>query len=431
MNGITAFIDASNVYGSDEETADKLRTHTGGQLVTYGDNLLPKLPNDDGDLEFTAGDVRCLENSGLSALHTVFVREHNALASGLAALEPHLDDEKWYQGARRIVIAEMQNIIYGQWLPEVLGPNNMGDLALDHASVYNPSIDPSITNEFATAAFRFGHSMAEDFVHFHHLMTNAMDGHYRLMDNFFNTTVYENKMAAVLNGMANQQAQSNDRAVVTDVRDNLFKNVGLPGSDLVARNIQRGRDHGLAGYNDYRELQGLPRACSWDNAPNEIPSGLWTKLSKLYDEPSDIDLFTAGLAETPMPGAHVGPTFGWIIKQQFRVCIQNMNLLIPLNYQIFYSRLSSLVTGFSSLTSTATLSPSLRLKSPRSRTGSWPISSATTQALTASRTSGPMCSTSPTNPPTAAARATSCLWNSSIINNFAFSLVCTYSFSDK
>ncbi len=319
MNGITAFIDGSNVYGSDNETAARLRTFHNGQLLTSSGSLLPKIVNDEGELEFTAGDVRAMENPGLSALHTVFVREHNELAAALAAKELELDDAFWYEGARRIVIAEMQNIVYGQWLPEILGPNNMGDLALDHPSSYNSNIDPSILNEFATAAFRFGHSMAQGFVDLHNVKSNAMAGGYQLKDNFFNSTVYESRTAAILNGMANQRAQSNDRSIVTDVRDTLFKNVGFPGSDLVARNIQRGRDHGLASYNDYREIQGLPRACSWDVPPNEIPFALWNKLSELYDEPSDIDLFPAGLAETPMVGGHVGPTFGWIIKEQFRV----------------------------------------------------------------------------------------------------------------
>ena len=66
----------------------------------------------------------------------------------------------------------------------------------------------------------------------------------------------------------------------------------------------------------YREVCGMPRACSWDSPPAEIPMNLWQKLSTIYDAPSDIDLFSAGLAETPLNGAHVGPTFACIIGQQ-------------------------------------------------------------------------------------------------------------------
>ena len=60
-------------------------------------------------------------------------------------------------------------------------------------------------------------------------------------------------MEAVLNGMMGQNAESFDVNVVPDVTESLFANVGFPGSDLVARNIQRGRDHGLPGYNEFRE----------------------------------------------------------------------------------------------------------------------------------------------------------------------------------
>ena len=60
----------------------------------------------------------------------------------------------------------------------------------------------------------------------------------------------------------------------------------------------------------------MDEACSWGSSPPEIPAHLWTKLSQLYEAPSDIDLFSAGLAETRLPGAHVGRTFACIIAGQ-------------------------------------------------------------------------------------------------------------------
>ena len=60
----------------------------------------------------------------------------------------------------------------------------------------------------------------------------------------------------------------------------------------------------------------MPKACSWSSPPEEISPHLWAKFSTLYDAPSDIDLFSAGLAETLLPGAHVGPTFACIIGRQ-------------------------------------------------------------------------------------------------------------------
>ena len=54
------------------------------------------------------GDSRANEQPGLTVYHTVWVREHNRLASDLAFLNSHWDDERVYQEARRILIAELQ-----------------------------------------------------------------------------------------------------------------------------------------------------------------------------------------------------------------------------------------------------------------------------------------------------------------------------------
>ena len=96
-------------------------------------------------------------------MHTIWMREHNRVADKLAELNPSWNDETVFQEARRLVIAEYQHIIYNEWLPSVLGRKHMEEFRmLPKAEGYSTKyfdLDPSVSNEFATAGFRFGHSL--------------------------------------------------------------------------------------------------------------------------------------------------------------------------------------------------------------------------------------------------------------------------------
>ena len=87
----------------------------------------------------------------------------------------------------------------------------------------------------------------------------------------------------------------------------IFFNFGLigKGHDLVSLNVQRGRDHGLPGYNAFRKFFGLAPILSMDQRPEEIAPDTWDSFKLVYREPDDIDIFPAGLAETPLPGRYV------------------------------------------------------------------------------------------------------------------------------
>ena len=117
------------------------------------------LPEIEGVL--TAGDVRALEMPGLATMHTLWLREHNRLSSEIKVASGSLNDEEIFQIARKILIAEMQNIVYGEYLPVVLGEQAMRKYDLElpkkqkEFSTYKSNTDPSITNSFATAAYRF------------------------------------------------------------------------------------------------------------------------------------------------------------------------------------------------------------------------------------------------------------------------------------
>ena len=120
FNLITSYIDGSNIYGSDQTTVDLLREFSGGELTTSVE-YESMLPDIDGAR--LAGDVRAQEQPGLTSMHTLWMREHNRVAKEMAAENPSLSDEELFQESRRLVAAQLQNIVYDEWLPKILGSN--------------------------------------------------------------------------------------------------------------------------------------------------------------------------------------------------------------------------------------------------------------------------------------------------------------------
>lgn len=91
-------------------------------------------------------------------MHTLWVREHNRLAVGLAAENANWNDERLFQEARKIVIASLQRITYNDWLVKVLGQTYFDAFNLGATYSYADSVNPGLINSFGTAANRFGHS---------------------------------------------------------------------------------------------------------------------------------------------------------------------------------------------------------------------------------------------------------------------------------
>ena len=323
INEITAFIDASNVYGSDPNRARALRTDNGqgAKLATSAGDLLPfnlqGLPNAGGNDPnlFLAGDIRANEQVGLTAMHTLFVREHNRLVDKTRNLFPALSDEELYQTARKVVGAQMQIITYREFLPALLGPH--GQL-LDSYSGYNAAVDPTIANEVSTAAYRFGHSLLSASLP---LVNNdgSPAGDIMLKNAFFRPDILVSdpkKMDQLLMGLSTEPAQEVDTRLVDAVRNFLFGDPNHGGMDLAALNIQRGRDHGLADYNSVRLAYGLSPAHNFDDITSD--PNLAQALSDVYNDINNVDVWVAGLAEDHLPGASVGELFSASIVDQFQ-----------------------------------------------------------------------------------------------------------------
>ena len=319
INAISAFIDASNVYGSDVCRSRALRTGDDtGKLSTSGGGRF--LPYNEGGLDneggsgrpdlFLAGDTRANEQVGLTALHTLFAREHNRLAEAIASEDPDLSGHEIFELARKIVGAQMQVITYSEFLPLLLGPGAIGPYG-----GYDPEVDPSVASEFSAAAYRVGHTMLSPGLLV--IDDQGKEHSLSLIKAFFNPSlVADQGISGILRGLATQRAQEVDPLLVDEVRNLLFGAAGGTARDLAALNIQRGRDHGLPGYNVVRSAYGLPPAESFADITSD--PGMQEALGLAYEGVERVDIWTGGLAEDQVPGAMVGETFRTIIADQFR-----------------------------------------------------------------------------------------------------------------
>ncbi len=131
LNIVTSFVDASNVYGSSEETSKSLRSFVNGQLLTSnGVSLNRSYPPNNANVCsadkksfkcFESGDTRTTENLGLTGIHALFVREHNRIAQNLVKINPSWNDETLFLETRRIIAAIMQHLVFNQYVPGTIG----------------------------------------------------------------------------------------------------------------------------------------------------------------------------------------------------------------------------------------------------------------------------------------------------------------------
>ncbi|XP_041668807.1 peroxidasin isoform X3 [Cheilinus undulatus] len=339
INQLTSYIDASNVYGSSRHESEEIRDlasqrgllrqgiiqRTGKPLLPFATGPPTECMRDENESPipcFLAGDHRANEQLGLTAMHTVWFREHNRIATELLRLNPHWDGDTIYHEARKIVGAQMQHITYSHWLPKILG--EAGVKMMGTYAGYNPNVNAGILSAFATAAFRFGHTLINPILYrLDEDFQPIPQGHISLHRAFFSPfrIVNEGGIDPLLRGLFGVAGKMrvSTQLLNTELTERLFSMAHAVALDLAAMNIQRGRDHGIPPYNDYRTFCNLSSAHTFDDLRNEIKNpDVRDKLQRLYGTPLNIDLFPALMVEDLVPGSRLGPTLMCLLAAQFR-----------------------------------------------------------------------------------------------------------------
>lgn len=334
VNTVSSYIDGWAVYGGSEQRLEWLRAgpvdgdlaNSSAELLLSADRYLPSV-GERGDpatapgmqlvgrlagsptAAVVAGDVRANENIALTAVHTLFAREHNRI---VAALPAELPEQQKFEIARRVVGAAQQYITYTEFLP-ALG------VRLAPYRGYRPDVDATLTNEFATVGYR-AHSMIHGEVEMElaadRYTAEQLDGlraagvEVETDGDVLELAVPLNVafgnpglvpaigLGGVLAGLAGEAQYANDEQIDNQLRSVLFQ-VPVPGSapecrdgptlpscftavvDLGAIDIQRGRDHGIPPYNGIRLAYGL--------APKTSFAAITGEASEAFTEDPEID----------------------------------------------------------------------------------------------------------------------------------------------
>lgn len=293
VNQLSSFVDASSVYGHTAQVLASLRDPHDPALMLLNGTVLPGWPR------MHAGDERRDVHAGLLAMHTVWVREHNRLVGELRAAHPALTPSELFEGARRRVVAQIQAVTVEEWVPAVFGHRLYG-------LEYDMNADATVTTEWSTVCFRFGHSMVTQ-----HL------GTLELTDSFVRANDILREPGATGRLLGDTWATPSepvDLRVAEAMRTTpLFR--------LPMLNVERGRQRCLPSYGELLEHFYLPAPQTWA----QVTGGhapLDALLADVYGaDPTSprVDAFVGALAEAPSrPGSAAGALVDRCVTEQLR-----------------------------------------------------------------------------------------------------------------
>ncbi|XP_031784875.1 peroxidase-like [Nasonia vitripennis] len=335
INQATSYLDLSPLYGSSEEIAHVLRSGKGGLLNTQRKNLpMPSHDSRNCRLEsrafpcFFSGDSRVNEHPGVALMHVLFLREHNRVAENLQHINPHWDDERLYQEARRINIAEMQHVTYGEFLPVVLGEAALDDYDLrlsqrGYFQGYDSRVDATMDNAAASAGLFFIAALTPKTLDLVDIQSEQKSGERSLLSAFYAPQeLYE--AGAIDRLIAGATAGHSRKPLPPSLNEVLVERYFHDGKtreapvDYAAQMIQQGRDHGLPTYVHWRGICNLPEVESFKDLQDTIAPEIIERLQGVYRKVEEIDLVTGALSEAPVAGSVMGPTFICLLGRTFR-----------------------------------------------------------------------------------------------------------------
>ncbi|KAA1418167.1 peroxidase [Mumia zhuanghuii] len=351
LNEVTHWWDASQIYGSDWESQHSLRAHTGGRLIVNDDGSLPLDPETGTE---RSGFVRNWW-VGLAMLHTLFAREHNAIADTLARSYPDWDDEALFQTARLVNAALIARIHTLEWTPAIL-PNEAllsgmeanwfglvtsllgGERkqALEDVPIASRELGGIVGNAPGDAPT---YGLSEEFVSIYRLHSLLPD-RIRLVDAAgdelasvpFQRTRHAASPALLaehgFEALARTLGEQSACALVNNNYPDSLRAITVPGApvaDIGAIDLYRDRERGVPSYNQLRRELGLEPVPSFDALTDD--RDCVATLREVYgtdadghDNIDDMDLLVGTLSEGHRP---TGFGFG---ETLFQIFILNASL---------------------------------------------------------------------------------------------------------
>jgi Animal haem peroxidase len=342
INEVTHWWDGSQIYGSDQDTQDRLRSGRFGKMKL---SIRGRLPI---DWSTRVEDTGFRRNwwVGLTMLHTLFVREHNAICDMLYEAHPAWDDNRLFNVARLINAALTAKIHSVEWTPAIL-PNKTLEAGLNsnwyglltylghkgksrrtlaEVNIRNPELGGIVGNPINRHDSPFG--LSEEFVEvyrLHSLLPDTLQLQRRGQKGLTPVSIIETRqhgsvtitknyaMSDLFYSFGNQHPG----ALVLNNFPRFMQELSVPGNpflDMGTVDIVRARERGVPRYNEFRRQLGLKEIRSFDDL-TDCPH-LRKELMSVYTDVEELDLLIGTLAEGHRP---TGFGFGETVFQIFIV----------------------------------------------------------------------------------------------------------------